>query len=327
MSKRVLDREQVVLSATLSEQVRAGVSLAEAARRILPTTKNPNSRALLELFSQCDSEEGLDGTFESLSRLIGEGNAGLIATGHRFGRLPDALSAWGDLSQKEGPLRAKWTGPLVAFYAVSGIWYVSLELFLRSVGGLISAENMILAQTPFYISRLLMVALILVTSFLVYLYVVPRWPSMHARLEKVFWQVPRLGLALRISDKVRVLRMLSWAAESGTVASESFGLIQASAKSPRFKKELADAQVRLQRGENYAQSLKDCSLFGPVEIGAMVIAEESGQLPRTLLSLTEDAEAELARMSERTQKGLTLLGPFLLLMPLVFLLLFGLLRG
>jgi len=327
MSRRVVDRQQVVLSATLSEQVRAGASLAQAARHVLPTTKNPTSRELLELFSHSDSEEGFEGIFEPLSALIGEGNAGLIATGHRFGRLPDALSAWGALAQKEGPLRAKWTGPLVGFYAVSGIWYASLELFLDSVGGLISADNMLLAQTPFYISRLLMIALVVVTTFLVYLYVVPRWPTVHSRLEKILWDVPRLGLALRISDKVRVLRMLGWAAESGTVASQSFGLIRASAKSPRLKQELGDVQSRLERGESYAQSLKGCGLFGPVEIGAISIAEASGQLPRTLLALTEDAENDLARMSERTQKGLTLLGPCLLLMPLVFLLLFGLLRG
>jgi type II secretory pathway component PulF len=270
------------------------------------------------VLSQAEDEGGIERFQVGIGEYIGPGNAAVLVAGHRSGRLPEALRSWGEGARQEGALWPQWRAPLAIFYVGSLIWLVAYRVLMTMAEhGKTPEPAAGLHLLPGLYQSILIVALVVVTGLILCFRLGPNHPRFYRKIEGLWWYFPRLGPALRQLDKVRLLRMLAWGAETGQPLTQTLRIAAGGLQSPRLKASMESAASRAQTGASFSEVVSTFRVFSRMEHGVFVVGEETGDLPRMLGAQAESATEELERLIQKTQKGVVLFGWFFYLLPFV----------
>ncbi|HOE95000.1 MAG TPA: type II secretion system F family protein [Candidatus Sumerlaeota bacterium] len=252
----------------------------------------------------------------------------MVRSGETGGFLDVVLNQVADFQARERELRGKvlsaLTYPLVLMLVAVAVLIFLMTFFIprfqvmfEGFGAALPAlTRAIIAASHFTTRWGLLIAVALALAY----YGLRLWLATaegRRRWQQAVLRVPAVGELVSRLAMTRFCRMLGTLIGAGVPLIAALRVARESLGNQVLVDAVSDAIERVQRGEALAASLRDCPrLFPPTAIEMIAVAEESGQLDRELIRLSNETEKEL---DGRLRTAVSLTEPILLLLMAAFI--------
>lgn len=319
---RVKTADKIVFTKNLSAMTRAGLSLSRSLAILEKQTKSEKFKTIIGRVSETVERggtlsEGLAAHPRAFPALL----SAMVKAGEESGGLSDALSLAGSQMEKSYLLAKKirgallYPGIIITAMIVVGILMLifvvpTLTSAFKELGvALPASTRAIIAVSDFLAER----ALLSLGMFIVFFFAV--WGAFKSRAGKHAWEsfvlrVPVIGELVRKTNAARTGRTLSSLLSAGVAMTEALRITGEVVQNFHFRKVLAEAGERVQKGEPLSLIFKENEVLYPPLVGEMTeVGEETGKLTDMLVQVAVFYETEV---EEATRNLSTIIEPFLM---------------
>lgn len=311
-------KEQTLFAKRLSFLIKAGVPVLECLHMIRRQTK---SRGKAQVFDKVIHDVS-NGQFLATSlgkhgRLFGDFTVNLIRVGEQSGILSQNLNYLADELTKKHALQRKVRGALVypLFITIATLGVTSLlTVFIfpkimpifASLNVTLPLTTRILLAVSTYLQNFGLLTIALFAIFVLilailrrYFYAVQYWG------DRLLLAMPLAGMIARTYNLANFCRTLGLLIKSGIHLTEALHITSETTKNLVFREAYAKIAKNVIKGEPMSRSLeKNAKLFPDMLTHMIHIGETTGNLPQTLLYLSELYEAEVDEQTKNLSNSI-----------------------
>ena len=319
--KKIGFKEKLIFTEELSVMIKAGFPITKALFTLKEQTKNPRFSEILSTINR-DVRGGI-----SLSKALAkhpkefpELYTEAIAAGEESGNLDKILIRIATDMRKSyelsGKIKSAMVYPLFVFGVMILILIAMLVFVLPQLGTLFSdmgvtlpsMTRFLLSFSEFFVSFWWIILIIIIGLILGY-QAYNRTESGHRNIDRMKIKIWFIGPINQKIYLARITRNLNTLTLAGLPILKIFDTLKKTVGNDTYKKELGDAQKKIEGGETISEALSASPYFSPLVIQLIKVGEESGDLPSTLETVTNFLENEVDQVTKNLS---TLIEPILI---------------
>ncbi len=304
---RVSTGDMVAFNRQLADLVAAGVPLVKALAIILSQIQAPTLREVVtDISKNVQSGDTLAQALQRHPKVFSPLNVALVRAGESGGMLDDVLQRMADYSESEANLKGKVISSLAYPVVMVAAGSIVIMILLTVVIPKITEVYSDLGQTLPLITR----QLIFVTDSLVALrYVLPLMAIVaiflmrmflkstegRAIFDRVLLKIPVFGTVVHRREIAQFCRTLGNLVKNGVPILKALEITQEVISNVVIREEVAKLPVAISQGGAMAETLAGNPLFPSIMVSMIAVGEETGQLDRVLLRISDTYEAQVDR--------------------------------
>jgi type II secretory pathway component PulF len=291
----------------MADLLTAGVALVKALSILQKQTTNEMMR---DVISDVNTEVQGGATFaDALARhktVFSNLYVAMVRSGEAGGMLPEVLERLADFSEAEeqlkGRIKSALAYPVVMVVAGSGAVFVMFSYVVPKIVSTFEELNQTLpAMTRFLIAiskfteSYWLFILVGLVALIAGLWQFLRTPDGQSIWHRTQLRLPILGDLVRKREVARFARTLGSLLKNGVPILTALNITREVANNTLVKYEIDEVKDEITQGAGLAQPLKNSLIFPPVTVNMMAVGEETGQLERVLLRISDSYEIEVDR--------------------------------
>ncbi|MFH1749581.1 MAG: type II secretion system F family protein [bacterium] len=314
-------KEKLIFTEELSVMIKAGFPITKALFTLKEQTKNPKFSEILNVINR-DVRGGMS-LSESLGKhplVFPELYTQAISAGEQSGNLDKILNRTATDMRKSyelsGKIKSAMVYPLFVFGVMIIILIAMLVFVLPQLGTLFkdmgvtlpTTTKFLLGFSDFFMSFWWIILIIVVGLIFAYqaYYKTDTGHKNIDRLKIKMWFIGPINQKIYLA---RITRNLNTLTVAGLPILKIFDTLKKTVGNETYKKELGDAQKKIEGGETISEALSASPYFSPLVIQLIKVGEESGDLPSTLETITNFLENEVDQVTKNLS---TLIEPILI---------------
>lgn len=319
----VKTEERITFTKNLSAMLSAGLPLSRALAVIEKQTKNKNLKAIVENLEE-DVKKGTS-FYEALAKhpkIFSKLFISMTKAGEESGKLSDALHIVAQQMERSYALQKKIKGamiyPVIILMAIVVIGVLMMIYVVPTLSNtfkelhvaLPTATRIIITGSDFMSSHVALVFGMLIVVFGgIYAFVKSKFGSKIILYVSLY--VPAIGELVRETMGARAARSLSSLLTSGVEMLTALSIAEEVVGDNIFGKVLAEAGVRVRKGEALSAAFIDHPKLYPPFISDMIaVGEETGKVSEMLEQIAEYYETDV---QDKTKDLSTIIEPILML--------------
>ncbi|MCA9367889.1 type II secretion system F family protein [Candidatus Kaiserbacteria bacterium] len=319
---KVKDDELIMVTHNLGSMITAGLTVPRALSVIERQSKNPKLKGVIkQIITRINQGEPFYETLKEAPKVFSDLYVAMVKAGEESGNLAESLQTLASQMEKANNLKKKIKGAMiypsivVTVMVIIGILmmiYVMPQItgVFKNMGKELPATTRFLIGTSDFLVNYTLLALGslvgIVVGFIYFLRT--KWGKIGTS-----WLIPRLpviGNIAKEANAARTARTLSSLLRSGVDVIQSINITEEVLQNLYYKKILADAAVRVEKGEPLSTAFIENEKLYPILVGEMIlVGEETGQISGMLGELATFYEAEVER---KTKDLSTIIEPLLM---------------
>ncbi len=301
------NKDRVFFIKRLSFLTKAGVPVSESLEMIREQTRSKKYIAMFgEIAQDVSHGQPLATALGKFRKAFGEFSINIISFGEQSGILSDNLEYLAEELRKKEALKRKVIGafiyPMVVTCATIGITvflmvylfpkivpvFTSLRIALPLSTRIVIALSNFIRFQGWWVLILLILAGIGVTLGMRYS------PRMRFHISRWILKIPIIGLIIRDYNLANATRTLGLLLRSGITVSDALEIVTRTTGNLVYKFEFDNLAQIIERGGRMSQYLvKRPKLFPEIMAQIVSVGERSGNLPHSLVYLSEMYESEV----------------------------------
>lgn len=319
---RVKEDELVMATRNLGSMLVAGLPLTRALSVIERQTRNPRMRAVIkDVRERINKGSQLNDALAEHPKEFNDLYVAMVRAGEESGKLSEALSTLSLQMERSSSIKKKIKGAMIypviviivlviigilmMIYVMPSITstFESLDVDLPATTTFLIAVSKAFEQHTFAVLAGMVLSIIGFIQFL------------RTKYGKIgaSWIIPRLpiiGNIAKEANAARTARTLSSLLSSGVDVVRSINITEEVLQNVFYKKILADAAERVEKGNPLSEVFVENEFLYPVLVGEMVlVGEETGQISEMLEELAVFYEREV---EQKTKDLSTIIEPLLM---------------
>ncbi len=277
-------------------------------------------KVLGEIISDIRGGGRLSSAIEKHPKVFSQMHSRLLSIGEQSGNIETVLKQIADDMEKEVTIAKETKNalmyPTITFVITIGVIVILLTFVLPSLGSLYSSLNIELpgiARAMISVSNVVennglffMLAIFIITMSLFFYIKTKRG---RYNWDTLLLKIPYLGRVRHLIELARCCRSLSLLFSAGLPLNEALPLISQSCNNKAIAKGLGDVHTRMVKGEGLSNPMSNNKLFLPLMVQMIRVGEESGNLDKTLLTVSRsysvEAEYKLKNVITLIQPAMT----------------------
>jgi type IV pilus assembly protein PilC len=294
----------------------SGISLKRTIDILLEDTENATMLRVLSDVSE-DLAEG-ETLAQSLSRhsaIFPSYYVAMTEAGESSGNLPEMMTRLAEIltavEALESRAKAALSYPLLlfAFTLVSFLAFFAYgSPYLEAIYTSLGVEAPLLTRTLLALGVTmgnLKLELFFLTVFVFYLiWSLPRREKSRIYFDKLRLSLPILGGVFRVLYTARFMRTMSVLHRSGLGLAQSVRLAAAAIGNYAIAEELFDLSLKLEKGEELSDTLRESAHVSRMAVGMIAAGEESGKLDTMLTRVAEVYEVKTSTLMQNVRSRL-----------------------
>ena len=319
----VPEHQKIVFARNLGAMLTAGLSLARALSVLGRQTRNARLKKIIaSLESDVRTGNPLHEAMGKFKSVFPSLFVAMVKSGEESGDLPGTLKNTAEQMHQSYTLKKKVRGaliyPSIIVIAIVGIGVLmltevvpTLAQTFEEVGAELPASTQAVIATSNFLIEHTVIALILISTFIIALFLALRTAPGRRAKDKLFISIPLIGTIVKEVNSARTARTLSSLLSSGVDVVTSISITTEVVQNSYFRGVLKEAATSVQKGEPFAKPfMKNENLYPPLVAEMISVGEETGALNDMLLQLAVFYEDEVSR---KTKDMATVIEPFLMI--------------
>ena len=308
---RVSARERVFFAKRLGILLRSGTPITRALTVLAEQARSKSVRYIYnDLVVGVTHGRSLSQEMEAYGKIFGDFSIHLVRVGEVSGTLPENLEYLADELKKAGALRKKMLSALVypaIVVAATILIALAMTLFIfpkitpifQSKHTTLPLSTRILIAVSHFLMQwwMLMLAGMAATAFSIIL-LMKKSPRARLICDRALTRIPIFGSPERSYSIATFCRTLGLLLKSDVRAVQALTICTASVRNSAYGTEIARAAEETAHGGTLAHSLSTSPLFPAEVIHMIAIGEETGNLPASLLYISEMYEEEIETLTK-----------------------------
>lgn len=319
---RVKSDELVALTRNLSSMIKAGLPLTRCLSVIERQSHNPRLQGVMKSIRE-DINKGkqFNETLASFPEVFSDLYVAMVRAGEESGQLSDALETLSIQMERSSTLKKKIKGAMIYPSIVIVIMIIIGVLMMIFVVPSITATfskmsielpmttRILIGTSDFMSQHAALVILGMIGTF-VSLGAIFRTYYGKRVSHFVATRVPVIGTIVKEVNAARTARALSSLLKSGVDVIGAIKITQDVVQNLYYKDILAEAAVRVEKGQALSEIFIERTNLYPVLVGEMIsVGEETGQISNMLEEMAHFYEAEI---DQKTKDLSTIIEPMLM---------------
>ncbi|MCA9365674.1 type II secretion system F family protein [Candidatus Kaiserbacteria bacterium] len=319
---RVKDDELVMMTRNLGSMLKAGLPLSRCLTVIERQTKNLRLKKIMKnLQASINKGDQFDEALREYPETFDNLYVAMVKAGEESGSLSDVLDILSIQMQRSSSLKKKIKGamiyPAIVLIIMVGIGFLmmiyvmpTLVSVFEGMGSELPKTTQTLIDVSNFVNNYTLVSIGIILGFFVGTYY-----SLKSKYGKIAsaWLIVRLPVIGNIAKEVnaaRTSRTLASLLSSGVDVLRSISITEEVVQNHFYKKVLAEAAVRVEKGSPLSEVFTENEKLYPVLVGEMIlVGEETGNISNMLKELAEFYETEVER---KTKDLSTIIEPLLM---------------
>lgn len=316
-------REKIMFADNLSAMISAGLSLARSLSVIERQTKNVYFKTIIkELIEKINGGQSFSSTLSGYPKVFPPVFTSMVASGEESGNLPKSLQTVSEQFKKTYELKRKVKGAMIyPAIIVSAIIIIGVLMMVFLVPTLTQtfedlgvdlplSTKIVVGTSSFLVNNLLLVGL-LAAAVIALTVVFLKSERGHRFWSWFVLKLPVIGNIVREVNSAVVMRTVSSLITSGVSMIETIEITKKVVQNVYYQEALEEAHKKIQTGIGLAEIFQKYENIFPVFVIEMtMVGEETGNLPKMLLSAAEFYEEEV---DQATKNLSTIIEPVLML--------------
>jgi type II secretion system protein F len=305
--RRITTSDMATFNRQMADLLTAGVALVKALSIL---TKQTTNEVMREVVADVNSEVQGGATFaDALARHPREFSnlyVAMVRSGEAGGMLPEVLERLADFSESEEQLRGRIKSalayPVVMVVAGSGAVFVMFSYVVPKIVSTfeeldqtLPAMTQLLISMSTFTEQYWLFILVGLALSVAGLWQFLRTPDGRALWHRHQLRLPVLGDLVRKREVARFARTLGSLLKNGVPILTALNITREVANNTLVKSEIDKVKDEITQGAGLAQPLKQSLIFPAVTVNMMAVGEETGQLERVLLRISDSYEVEVDR--------------------------------
>jgi type IV pilus assembly protein PilC len=319
---RVKSDELVMVTRNLGSMITAGLTVSRALSVIERQTKNPKLKLVVtSMVARINKGDGFGESLKDFPKVFNDLYVAMVRAGEEGGNLAESLQTLAIQMDRTNTLKKKIKGAMIypsiviVVMVVIGILMMIFvlpqitDVFKSMDTELPATTQFLMASSDFLVNNTLLAlaAMVIVIGGFIY--------SLGTTWGKIAtsWIIPKLpviGNLAKETNAARTARTLSSLLNSGVDVLQSIEITQQVVQNVFYKKILAEAAVRVEKGTPLSEVFIERTDLYPILVGEMIlVGEETGQIAGMLAELADFYENEVER---KTKDLSTIIEPLLM---------------
>lgn len=322
--KIVSQKDLVIFTRQLSTMFKSAIPPLEALRAQVVQTDNPRFREkVLRMAEAIERGSSLSQAFAMFPKIFNTFYVSIIKSGEATGKVADSLVYLADHLERDYNFNQKVKGAMlypifviIVFFGAGliAIFFIVPKLteILKGFGEDLPILTRMLMWFAGFISKggwIVVLGLIIPAPIL--FFIIRRMPEAKRGWHKISLKLPLLGDFYRKLYLTRFAENLSVLITAGLPITQALKITKDIITNTVYKGILADAELKVSRGEKISSVLTKHGQYFPAFVTQMIsTGEETGRLDKTLMEMVRFYRQEIERATERLT---TLLEPILII--------------
>ena len=304
---RVSLAEKMIFARNLAVMIKAGLSLVKSLEILANQTKSRKFREVLTVLAgEIQRGKFLSDSMKAHPEVFSPLFVSIVKAGEEGGNLAGNFKLISYQLAGEHNLLRKIKGAMIypAIIIITMI-VIGILMLIYVVPTLIStfkelkislppATQFIIFVSDFIVSHTLIFFALIFAAFVSAAYFI-RTETGKKTISAVFSRAPILGILIQKINAARTTRTLGSLIGSGVDILKALEITEEVLQNYRYKKTLAEARFKVQKGGPISEVFKNKSDLYPALVGEMMaVGEETGQLSQMLVQLADFYEEEVA---------------------------------
>lgn len=323
-NKKFSTKKQTFLAKRLSFLLRSGLPLISSLELIQKQSKSPNDIMLFQsVIKDIQNGQSLSGSLNKFRKIFGSFFINVIKAGEHSGTLMENLNYLAKELKKKEILKKKIQGALLypilittATFGVTG--FLTIYIFpkiipiFQSLNKELPLSTKILMWCTFTFKNHWLIILAVVSCFLITaVAVIRKQEKIRTMYHKLLLKLPVFGQIIQNYNLTNSLRTLGLLLESGIPLETALIIVSETTDNLIYTKAFKDSAYNVLKGKTLAESMyKYPSIFKDISTHLIAVGEKSGNLPETLIYLSEFYEYEF---DDQTKNLSSTLEPILMM--------------
>lgn len=300
-------KDQTFLIKRLSFLIKAGIPVLESLHMIREQTRSKNQIKMLDVvIENVSNGQSLSISLTKFKKMFGDFAINIISFGESSGMLSENLEYLADELKKRQALRKKIISAFiyptivtVATLGITGFLMVYLFPKIMPVFTSIHMDLPLSTRMIIFISNFIRqygfvsigsLALIIITFGIL----IKRNRFVHFYFDKYLLKIPIVGKIIQEYNLANSTRTMGLLLQSGITVSEALPITAKTTTNLAYRKEFENLSIVVNRGEKMSNYLKKKRSFFPDVVTQVIsVGERSGNLPNSLIYLSEMYETEV----------------------------------
>lgn len=318
----VPEHQKIIFAKNLGSMIEAGLPLAKSLAILEKQIKNKRFQSIIVSLEE-DIRKGR--TLSEASKIYTDVFSNLfiamVKAGEESGKLSESLKIVGNQMDGMYKLKKKIKGAMIYPSVILSIMVIigvlmlvlvvpSITATFRDLNVELPALTKILIGTSDFLKNNIFLALFIVLSVVVLLYVFSLSKIGKKFFDFIFLKMPVIGNLVRETNSARITRTISSLLSSGVPFAEAILITGEVVQNSYFKDILNDARIKVEKGEPISKVFLKNTKLCPVFVGEMMsVGEETGRLPSMLMEVADFYENSV---DQKTKDMSTIIEPFLM---------------
>lgn len=318
----VPEHQKIIFAKNLGSMIEAGLPLAKSLAILEKQIKNKRFKSIIvSLGDEIRKGRTLSEASKIYTDVFSNLFVAMVKAGEESGKLSDSLKIVGNQMDGMYKLKKKIKGAMIYPSVILSIMLIigvlmlvlvvpSITATFRDLNVELPALTKILIGTSDFLKNNIFLALFIVLSVVILLYVFSLSKIGKRFFDFLFLKIPVVGNLVRETNSARITRTISSLLSSGVPFAEAILITGEVVQNSYFKNILNDARIKVEKGEPISKVFLENTKLCPVFVGEMMsVGEETGRLPSMLMEVADFYEASV---DQKTKDMSTIIEPFLM---------------
>ncbi|QOG11629.1 type II secretion system F family protein [Arcobacter sp. FWKO B] len=315
IKKRVSKEEVIELLKNLYTIVKSGVPLYDGIKDMALDVQNKDlAYVMKDIASNISTGTSLSKAMRKYEYIFTPLIIGLIVIGEKTGELEETLKRGAEFLEKIENLKKKATQALIypsfAITAIIVAMLVWMIYVLPQIIALFQSMNIVMPPITLafisssdYLQKYgLEVLSVFVGIFILIRYAVKHSYIARYNFHKLLLKIPIISSLQKNFNIAFICEYLRLSINSGLPIFDAMHVLQNNIQNEVYKKNIAEAILKIEKGEQLSLALKDTNLYSPFSIRMLSVGEQTGDIDRQLKEISSYHYEKVDYMAENITK-------------------------
>jgi len=316
--KRFSNKKQTFFAKRLSFLIMAGVPILESIQVIQKQAKTKSEIEIFEKISlHISNGNSLAVSLNRLNGVFDNFAINIIKAGESSGNLTTNLSYLADELRKKHALKSKILSAMlypiivtIATFGITGLLIVYIFPKILPIFQSLNAKLPLSTQIVIFVSDSIRnygiyIFILLALSLAGFIFLVKTKPKVALLTHRLILAIPFLGLIVRYYNLTNLTRTLGLLIQSGVSLDEALIITSETMENLQYREALLEASATAIQGKNISEFFESSAgLFPDILTHMIAVGEKSGNLPTTLLYLSDFYENEFNDLTKNLSSAI-----------------------